>query len=294
MATIKYKISGHEKFAFRDGWLEKGLDLLINKDADKEEDKYLDASIFNSVNAADRLGVGSNMVKSIRYWMSACNLIEKKGNKTIPSETAKIIYACDRYFEDPFTWWIIHSNIARNKQESVVWYLFFNKITADTFSKEDIIAEIQKELNALLGNDYSEKSLRDSIDVLLKMYVKNIERKDDPEDKNICPLAFLNLIGKEEKGYINHQPDISTVSSDLLLYELAKMFENEKSISIERIYSGDCGMKNIYHISRMTLNQLLDELESKEYISINRTAGLDVVYSNNLPSIAEIIRNHYQ
>ncbi|WP_026835191.1 DUF4007 family protein [Eubacterium xylanophilum] len=293
MATTKYKISGHEKFAFRDGWLEKGIDLLINNESNLDEEKYLDASEFNKIEAADKLGVGSNMVKSIRYWMNACGLIERNGNKYVLSKLAKIFHEKDRYFEDPFTWWVIHSNLVNNKNDAIVWYLFFNKIKVDSYTKEEIVQELKKELDALMGSGYSDKSLKDSVDVLIKMYTKDIKRKDDPEDKNICPLAYLNLIKRDEKGYANQQVGINDINSELVLYELSRMFNGEKTLSIDRILSGECGINNIYHINRMVLNQLLDELESKEYIRINRTAGLDVVYDENIPSTEEIVKNHY-
>ena len=292
-----YKISGHEKFAFREGWLTKGIDLLVNGENDlfSEESSMLDGSAFNdSINATDKLGVGANMVKSIRYWMIACGLLEKSGNKFVLTETAKIIYLNDKYFEDTFTWWIIHSNLAKSEYDAAVWNLFFNKITAEVYTKDEIVNELKKELDPLMGGTCNVKSLKDSVDVLLKMYAKQNSRNEDPEDKNICPLVYLGLIKKDKNEYVSQQPDLRLISSDLILYELSSMFKHENDISIDRIYSGKCGVKNIYHINKMVLNQILDELETKGFIRITRTAGLDVVYADNMPEPSEIIKNHYR
>ena len=54
------------KPSIRDGWLNKGLEL-----ASEEGEK-----IF-AENAADLAGVGANMIKSIRYWLSATGLTGK-------------------------------------------------------------------------------------------------------------------------------------------------------------------------------------------------------------------------
>ena len=65
MATgkIKIRLQGHEKFALREGWINKALRLLPNnEDAFKRKD------------ATDLFGIGSNMVKSLRYWMRAFGL----------------------------------------------------------------------------------------------------------------------------------------------------------------------------------------------------------------------------
>lgn len=297
MANINYKISGHEKFAFREGWLTKGIDLLVNgeKDIFSEQANLLDGSAFNdAINATDKLGVGANMVKSIRYWMIACGLLEKSGNKFILTDIAKIIYLNDKYFEDTFTWWIIHSNLVKNEYDAAVWNLFFNKITAEVYTKDEIIEELKKELNPLLGGSCNEKSLKDSVDVLLKMYAKQSGKNEDPEDKNICPLAYLGLIKKDKNEYVSQQPDMSKITSDLILYELSQIFEDEDDVSIDRIYSGNCGIKNTYHVNKMALNQILDELETKGFIRITRTAGLDVVYAANMPKPNEIIANHFR
>lgn len=67
---LKYKIKGNESFSIREGWLAKGLFAL-------EENKY----VFSEKTAMDKLGVGSKMVKSIKYWLLASHLVEEKREK---------------------------------------------------------------------------------------------------------------------------------------------------------------------------------------------------------------------
>lgn len=76
MALIRLK--GHEKFHLREGWITKGL-YGVQKDP----------KVFAGSNGSDQLGVGTNMVKSIRFWMLAMGLItenQKNGAVLTPVE----------------------------------------------------------------------------------------------------------------------------------------------------------------------------------------------------------------
>ena len=54
------KFKGHESFAIRRGWLYKGMKHVRER-----------GDIFLAKDAMEELGLGSNMVKSLRYWMQA-------------------------------------------------------------------------------------------------------------------------------------------------------------------------------------------------------------------------------
>jgi hypothetical protein len=53
--SVKFSFSGHESFFCRSLWLKKGYDALIG------------GVDFNAPDAVVALGVGKNMVSSIRY-----------------------------------------------------------------------------------------------------------------------------------------------------------------------------------------------------------------------------------
>lgn len=58
------RFGGHETFAVREGWLYKGLSLLHER-----------PDAFSDPFVADLLGVGRNMAKSIRHWLSVTGQI---------------------------------------------------------------------------------------------------------------------------------------------------------------------------------------------------------------------------
>ena len=57
--AITYKFSGHESFPCKSLWLKKGYDFVVG------------GNDFNSPDAVITLGVGKNMVASIRFWLRA-------------------------------------------------------------------------------------------------------------------------------------------------------------------------------------------------------------------------------
>jgi hypothetical protein len=68
----KGKMGRHETFTPRYGWLKKGYDGVKKN-----------GNIFKADNAIERLGVGKNMVRSMRFWCQAFNLIELNGGNSI-------------------------------------------------------------------------------------------------------------------------------------------------------------------------------------------------------------------
>ena len=63
----RYTFSGHESFFCKSLWLKKGFDAVS------------EGVNFNSPNAVAELGVGKNMVSSIKYWMKSFGLIDEMG-----------------------------------------------------------------------------------------------------------------------------------------------------------------------------------------------------------------------
>ena len=122
---IKIRLQGHEKFALREGWLAKGLKAV-----------KLYPLVFQK-EGTDILGVGTNMVKSIRFWLNVYGLIEenqRSGAKL--TSLGEIVFNYDRYFEDIFTIWMLHIIITSNSKEATSWYIFFNKCELEEFDKK--------------------------------------------------------------------------------------------------------------------------------------------------------------
>lgn len=282
-SKIKIKLQGHEKFALREGWLNKGL-IMIEKNP----------TAFQGKDGPDIFGIGNNMVKSLRYWLKSFGLIEEvpgKGAKL--TDIGQLILQNDPYFEDLFTIWLLHSYIAKNKDEATSWYMFFNKVEVQDLEKDQIENILLREISKYAaGITFSEKSVGNDLDVLLNMYGK-VKEQRDPEDKSSSPLAQLGLIKNVGGKYSKNHPSRKDINDFIVLQELAYLLDGKDSISIDDVINGENGLAKIYQLSDVTANEILDRLDTLEYIRVNRTAGLDVIYKSKEFSAISVITEYY-
>lgn len=281
---VKLRLQGHEKFSLREGWINKAL-MIIPKNPD----------VFLRKDATDMFGIGSNMVKSLRYWMKAFGLAVENGSTGAElTDLGKIIAHYDSYLENPFTLWILHSYIAKNKEEATTWYMFFNHCDADDLEKGEIEKILLREIKKYAaGQSFSEKSLSNDVDVLLNMYSRNKE-KSDPEDKNISPFSQLALIRNLDGRFVKNHPDKKTFSEMIVLYELILMIGNCEGISIENAIYRKNGLANIYNLTSVMANDYFDRLDAAGYIRVNRTAGLDMIYLVNRIAALKVLEEYYK
>lgn len=282
MATkkVKMRLQGHEKFALRDGWINKALKVLPDT-----------PDAFSRKDSADLFGIGNNMVKSLRYWMKTFGLTNTTTTELSP--IGKLIAEYDPYLEKPFTLWILHSNIAKNVEEATSWYMYFNFCDAEDLEKTEIEQILLREITKYAaGMSFSTKSLENDIDVLLGMYSKE-KTKNDPEEKNISPFTTLSLVKKMDGRYTKCHPDKRIFSETVVLYELSRMSIGKEGISIEDAVNGINGLAKIYNLTSVMANDYFDRLDAQGFIRVNRTAGLDMIYLVKELAAERIVEDYY-
>lgn len=268
---IRFK--GHETFAIREGWINKGIAA-----AEKNP------GVFGSNFGADELGVGPNMAKAIRYWLKCAGLIVENPKKgVVLTGLGKLIWEYDSYIEDMFTLWILHSRIALNYEQATAWNLFFNRFGYEEFEKSDLVAEM-KEFALLAAEELSlekkisEKSIESDCDTILHMYVKRQDKNGTPEEKNVSPFGKLELIKNIDNRYVRKQPDLNRIPEEALLYLLAEYMQGKNSVHMEELLTAPNGPGRILQLKRNGLMELLEKLAAKDLIAMNRTAGLNMIY----------------
>lgn len=280
------KLKGHETFILRDGWLAKGLSA-VNKSS----------RVFTVNYGADALGVGSNMAKSIRYWLKAGEFIREISKKgAVFTDIGRIIYEKDRYLEDIFSLWIFHINLAWNKELATSWYLFFNEMNIEEFSKEELTEQLIKKIQICFGTEkVSERSVRDDAHAIINMYAWEKLEDYDPEDKKISPFAKLGLMKKEITGYQRSQPVYSGLDDMAVLYAIQKymLYKGQDSVGIDELLNASLSPGKILNLKRMALNEYIDNLAMREVLTVNRTAGLDMIYLDQKIDLKEIVENYY-
>lgn len=277
----KVKMKRHESFIIREGWLSKGLLALDDNE-----------KVFSSEDATDILGIGTNMVKSLKYWLYATNLIKDNKNKIEITDFGKLILQYDPYMEDSFTWWMIHINMVLNQNDFFVGNLFFNKLISKNFSKEDVFNCVSESLNQK-KLEFNEKILIDEINVIIKTYVID-NSNENPENNFSCPLAELELLKRISKdNYERLKPNYRNLDYLAVYYLLLNLLDDREYISIDDLLKINNSPTRILNLDKNACNDYLDDMRRAGLVDINRTAGLNMVYVTNKLTLSDLFSKYY-
>jgi len=291
----KLNFAKHQSFYFREGWLRKGM-LHIEEDP----------NFFLKNDASEILGLGINMVKSLRYWMVATGLATetKSKGKMIQEKTliGEMIYDKDPYFELDGTLWVIHTQLCSNYEQAPTWYWFFNKYAKALFDREDFIFNLDSWALAE-GKKVAQNSLKRDFECFVRTYLF-LDFERTPEDIMVCPLGNLGLLervgqseesalSKNRKVYRFLRPDIKNIDPLILGWALIK-WRNENreginEISIFEALREDCSPGRLFNLSVAGLLELISRLNEEHPdigFKIIRTHGLDLI---QVPDIRESI-----
>ena len=250
-------------------------------------------NVFALQNATDILGIGTNMVKSLKYWMTATKLIEEKNREIMLSDFGSIINEYDPYLEDIFSWWLIHINMITNIDDAYIYNLFFNKCNIKTFTKR----ELYEKLYALLINEkltFNENILQDEVNMIIKTYTID-EKIDNPENNFICPLSELNLLKKVDRDtYEKNRPEIRNLPFWVVYYIICLLLDDRDNISIDELLKEENSPAKLLNMDKNLINEYLDEMKKNDLIIINRTAGLNMVYLKKKLSLNEIAEEYFK
>lgn len=127
--------SGHESFAVRYGWLPK-LYETVNADP----------LVFSSDERAIlALGLGRNMVKSIRFWGDAFGLTRLEGRSVVATQFAHRLFSpggFDPYLEDPNSLWRLHWRISTHAGIGA-WVVVFQETFDPEIARERLVERLR-------------------------------------------------------------------------------------------------------------------------------------------------------
>ncbi|MBO8159627.1 DUF4007 family protein [Thermosyntropha sp.] len=272
-----YKFRGHETFFIRKGWLYKGL---------KNVKERPDVFVSKSQNPMDILGIGANMVKSLRYWMQAVGLTKEKaaGVRTQqPTRLGDIIWQYDPCMQETGTLCLLHYKLATNKEGATSWYYFFNEFKLKSFKKEDFITALSNYVKLEIGQEIAGSSLESDFECIINTYLSKSRinaEKIDPENNIDCPfreLGLISLADKKEKIYKKEIPAKEVLPPLIVLAVILTQAGTQREIEIKKLLNEPGSVGRIFNLDIVTLNHYLFALEKMGYIKVIRTAGLDLV-----------------
>lgn len=280
MKPESLKFKKNESFYIRDGWCEKAINAI-------QENQ--DVNIFSKNNGILMLGIGSNMVKGLRYWLQAGNLINSTATKTSLTEFGKCVYKYDRYFEDYFSWFFVHYFLSVNYEECPVFYGVFNN-NIHSFKKNELVVLLKQQFTSD-GFVIREEYIDEDTSIFLKSYV-NDGVIYNPEDNYVCPLSSLKLLKKSSDKIEKTKPSYNKLSYLIIYYALLELYKTD-SFKIEDSFNDERSPFLLFNLDKNMYLQYLEEMKKNGLITINKTAGLNTVYFEKRMSLKQIFDGYF-
>lgn len=243
----------HETFAPRYGWLKKGFDGVAGVLPDQLDEwaesprrptgdspnpappqtdippsspaqPPPDPAVFDRPDAIEILGVGKNMVRSIRFWCMAFHLIEPEKNPDSPRVSGPMRTTAlgrallaeggwDPYLEDPASLWLLHWKLFAPPIVAPAWSIAVNQSAAGGFSAKDLARRfIDYARDVPEFGRLSASSFEKDASCFVRMYAPPAVGKRGGDEIE-CPFTQLGfLVPAEAKGHFRfhagEKPDL--------------------------------------------------------------------------------------
>jgi hypothetical protein len=304
--SIRPTFGGHEKFVFRHGWLKKGIDAIKKDDL-----------IFTREDAMTTLGVGKNMVRSIRHWCLATDMADEKNGSGLahplrPTNLANKLLGArgwDPFFEDIGSIWLLHWQLVNNLSRSYVWNLTFSSYLESEFSKRQLQSFIEKNIEQASIRTTS-GTIEREVDCLLRTYIPSTRSKPGAisEESLDCPLAELDILRyvSEDNIYrFNIGPKASLpigIFGYALLRFLPSLVTTRRTIAVDECTYHPGSPGQVFKLDENSVVDYLESLEdvTKGKIRLQDTAGLRQVYmqqsiiETSEDQALEMLRGYYE
>lgn len=290
MAVVQYSFSGHETFPFRYPWLKKGFDAAREN-----------GGVFLRDDAITTLGVGKNMVRSIRHWCLTAGVLEETGEGDLqPTDLGELLFSedgLDPYLEDPATLWLLHWQISSNRARATTWFWAFSYFHEQEFTRETLTSALYKWTQTLPGKQVAENSLKRDVEVFLRTYVPSRQSRGViAEDTLDCPLIDLGLIIQPSGGHAYHfrRGMQKHLPDGILLYAVLRFWEAFSGAETLAIRDLGCQPGSPGRLFKIDESSLVERLENVERqtngaLAYGETAGLRQLYRRKKIASQEIL-----
>ncbi len=188
----------HETFHPRFGWFRKAFVAAAS-----------DPAIFNDPEATVRLGVGKNMVRSLRFWGTASHLLvdEPVGGtrqrNTKPTNVAAALLrpgGLDPYMETAGTWWWLHWLLLGPECQLPVWWMIIHDLPIVEFDEVVLLQACEQIVDASTWKAPHESSIAKDISAFVRTYGDVTSARGKFDDQFGCPLRDLNVLTASPTG----------------------------------------------------------------------------------------------
>lgn len=272
------RFRAHDTFFIRKGWLSKGM---------KAVNTASDVFVSKEKNPMDELGIGSNMVKALRYWLQVVGLTEEpksgKRNQSF-TELGKAVFKYDRYIEEIGTLYLLHYKMVTDKDNATTWYYFYNIFGLKEFVRDDFVRMLQSFIT-IEEEAKPDRTLNDDFTCLMNTYVpryKSNPKKVSAENNIDCPfgeLGLIDIIGKKGNEFVYKKatPNVKNFNPWIVLAIIIDQASDKKEIPLSELLTSPGNIGRVFNLDSISMMDLLHSVEKTGKIKIIRTAGLDII-----------------
>ncbi len=295
---MEMKFRAHDTFFIRKGWISKGMRYVKKTHGEVFIDK--------DENPMDVLGIGSNMVKALRYWLQALGITsEPNSGRRVQTftEFGNLIYEYDPYIEEYGTLYLLHYKLATNVEMATSWYFFFNEFALSDFSKDDFALQIGNYIKIQDQDaNVAARSIEDDFSCIINTYVpryKTMPNKVSAENNIDCPLGELGLIDilKKERNNVIYKkavPSAATFNPWVVLAVIQSNSDGRTEIGLNELLTAEKNIGKVFNLDSITMLDVLHSVERTGELKIVRTAGLDVITLTHSYSFEECVKRYYE
>ncbi|EGQ8406299.1 MULTISPECIES: DUF4007 family protein [Vibrio harveyi group] len=268
------KFSGHQTFPIRYGWIYKIIQEVV-----KGESLSSKSNIEQQMQS---MGMGKNMVLSVRHWIRALNLVICIDNKEQIYQLTPLAEqlftdknghtAYDEYLDKIGTTWLLHwllQSIEPTKAELNASRFFFNYFNGIKVKKDSLATEIKDAL-ANHEKELTEATLNKDIDCLLQMYAhKSLQSSKINEDSFASPFTELALLKQEDaKSYLAELARRPSLPVEIFTYALIDYMKRKhqgsqvNTLSFDALLNDVGSPGRVFRLSSAGLSDKLDQVET--------------------------------
>lgn len=279
----KYTFSGHDSFQCRQLWLKKGYDYVqVGKN-------------FNDDDAVVKLGVGKNMVSSIRFWLKAFNIID---SKDIPTEFGTHLFDNERgydpFLEDEASLWLLHYQLVKNGFASI-YSIIFNEFRKEKlfFDKETFVNYVKRIGEGNIDLNFNENTVGKDFIVFANLYKNDADNKDI-EDSFSGILSEIELLKIRDKKYFIENTERDNLPEAVVLFTILDNVNYGSSISLNSLEFEVNSPGSVFALNRSGLmNKILGILNEFKDITFTDQAGIKELQFKKKPDAYTILDKYY-
>lgn len=273
--------SGHESFAVRYGWLPKLYEAIAR-----------DPELFgDDERAILTLGLGKNMVRSVRFWGEAFGVTGSEGRLVRPTDFGRRLLdpdlGVDPYLEDADSLWRLHWHITAYGGLGA-WTAVFLTVTDVEVSRQRLLELIVASASAGRG-PITAATAAAHLDMLLKTYDAATDRSAPVlEDTLGSPFQELDLLRTVTPGGVAtirlNRGRKRGLEDRTLAFALADHWTHVapgavalpmRSIMLDRVSPGA-----VFRLDEVTMHELLEDICGRaKHLTLRNDGigGLDLV-----------------